>query len=163
MYSQNALIELLHIQLELGHGRSQHMRHFIDQYYCYQHGLVTSSGKANWSKLLWHGYVSSLAVLESDKKQLVKEHVVPLKVIVEKLIALSADKAPSLEEIAACIDENLIFATITKEEDKRLRDAKLNSRMPDGYYQAGHSLFNDKFARYRVANIQLTECQNQSN
>lgn len=156
MTQDNAQIELLHIQLELHHHRSQHMRHFIDQYFCYRHGLVTSSGKANWGKLFWYGHVSIQAAQETDKTRVVKEHVVPLKVITQKLQQLSADKPLSLEEIAACIDENLIFATITKEEDKRLREAGLNSKMPEAYYQPGHILFNDKFARYKKVGIEVT-------
>ena len=44
----NEEIELQHIQLELHNNRSQHLRHFIDQYYCYKNGYVSKNGKAKW-------------------------------------------------------------------------------------------------------------------
>lgn len=49
----HAEVELRHIKLELTSGRQQHMRHFIDQYYCYRLGgdYVRSSGTAHWERI----------------------------------------------------------------------------------------------------------------
>jgi len=47
MNSKNAEVELKHIQIELENDRTQHMRHFVDQYYCYKNNFVNSNGKAN--------------------------------------------------------------------------------------------------------------------
>ena len=157
MNSKNAEVELKHIQIELENDRTQHMRHFVDQYYCYKNNFVNSNGKANWEKLMWKGLVSVNAQKETDRKLVVKEHVVPLKVIVSKLKELADNNQTSLEKIANCIDKYLIFATITKSEDDLLRKAKLNSKMPVGFYEKGHELFEDKFVRYKVANIELIQ------
>ena len=53
------IIELEHILLEFKNRTSlQHMRHFIDQYYCYERHLLTKGGKANWGMIFWSGYTS---------------------------------------------------------------------------------------------------------
>ena len=157
MNSKNAEIELKHIQIELENNRTQHMRHFIDQYYCYKNNFVNSNGKACWDKLLWKGYVSVNAQNETDRKKVVKEHVVPLKVIVSKLKELSESNQTSLEAIERCINKYLIFATVTKSEDELLRKAKLSSTMPFGFYDEGHELYEDNFARYKIAGIDLVQ------
>jgi hypothetical protein len=157
MNNKNAMIELQHIQLELNNQRTQHMRHFIDQYYCYKNNLVTVTGKANWDKILWNGYVSKNAAIEIDRKKVTKEHIVPLKVIVHELTLLNTKAEISLETIQNCIDNLLMFATITKEEDAKLRSLKLTSSMPVGYQLSNDPLYGDKFSRYKLAGIELLE------
>ncbi len=157
MKNKNTRLELLHIQLELNNQRSQHMRHFIDQYYCYKHNFVTSTGKASWEKCLWNGHVSKAAMIEKDRKRVTKEHIIPLKVIVQELKQLAIEAEVSLDSIQKCIDDNLLFATITKEEDAKLRALKLNSSMPKGYYLPDDPLYKDKFGRYKLAGIELIE------
>ncbi|EGR3203618.1 hypothetical protein QPI28_004611 [Vibrio parahaemolyticus] len=157
MNNKNARLELLHIQLELNNQRTQHMRHFIDQYYCYKNNYVTSTGKASWEKILWNGYVSKAAMMEKDRNKVTKEHIIPLKVIVQELKQLAIDAEVSLDTIRKCIDDNLFFATITKEEDARLRALKVNSSMPKGYYLPGDAMYKDKFCRYKLAKIELLE------
>ena len=133
----NTELELKHIQLELSHSRAQHLRHFIDQYYCYKHDYVNRNGKAKWSDIMWNEYVSIEAselrlIDDNDKNFVTKEHIVPLKVITSKLI----EKGPSiqLDEIAIILDKYIQFATITKEEDKKLRQEGLTSKMPKEFY-----------------------------
>jgi hypothetical protein len=152
---ENAKIELKHIQIELINNRARHMRHFIDQYFCYKNGYVTRTGRAKWADIFWNERVSVMARKETLKKNVVKEHVIPLHCITQELVAQFQSNVMSLEEIAHFLDEKIIFATITKQEDKRLRDAKLNSSMPEGYKQQGHPLYQDSFARYKVAGIEL--------
>jgi hypothetical protein len=150
----NALIELKHIQLELHHGRTHHFRHFIDQYFCYEHGYVTKSGKASWGKIPWNEYVSEAANRTRDKKLVVeKEHVVPLDVITGYLVELGAN--PSIESIKSVIDKYLHFATITKEEDRILNAHGLKRKMPEEYCDKSSALYGDVFARYKVVGISL--------
>ena len=150
---KNVEIELKHIQLELNNNRTQHLRHFIDQYFCYKHGYVNKSGKAKWDDIFWNETVSIAASKTRTKGDVVKEHVVPLKHITSELVKLVKPEGVSLVEIADCLDELLHFATITKEEDKLLRQAKLHSRMPDEYFQKNSALYKDVFARYKIVNI----------
>lgn len=151
----HARIELLHIQLELEHGRTHHLRHFIDQFYCYKHGYINRSGKADWDKLLWSGHVSKAAMLTRDKAEVTKEHVVPLKLIGRTLLEKAQQASISLREIEEVIDRLLVFATITRDEDAQLRRLKLGSAMPEAFFDEASALHGDVFARYRVAGIEL--------
>jgi len=153
--TKNARIELQHIQLELINNRARHMRHFIDQYFCYKNGYVTRTGSPKWADIFWNEHVSVLGRKETLRKNVVKEHVIPLDCITRELTDQFQKNEMSLEEIAAFLDEKVTFATITKEEDKRLRDAKLNKKMPNGYKQNGHPLYGDPFARYKTVGIDL--------
>lgn len=166
-----AEIELKHIQLELQHGRFQHLRHFVDQYYCYKHGFVNRNDRADWESIVWHGEVSVEArekkaavfskgkserqSLEEVRKQVVKEHVVPLKVITIFLERLADEGNIEIERIAKLLDKYTIFATITKNEDAKLREAGLTSKMPIEFEQKGNELEGDVRARYKVTGIEL--------
>lgn len=151
----NARIELEHIQLELRNGRAQHLRSFIDQYYCYKNGHVKRTGTAHWESIVWKGNVSREARRLGDRKLVVKEHVVPLLVIREMLINVSRAGNPTIEEIAKVLDENVIFGTIAKEEDRILRRHGLTSKMPEGFRTPGHVLCGDLLARYKFAGIEM--------
>jgi hypothetical protein len=152
----NALIELQHIQLELENGRDQHLRHFVDQYYCYKQGFTKrKSGRADWESIVWKGLVSREARQLTDRRQVVKEHVVPLKVITRKLVELAASGAPTCKSISGLLDQYLRFATISKREDRRLRKAGLTSKMPVGFDIEGHPLHNDILCRYAAVGIML--------
>ncbi|MDO6803031.1 hypothetical protein Q4595_11280 [Wenyingzhuangia sp. 1_MG-2023] len=151
---KNELIELKHIQLEVVNHRTHHFRSFVDQYFCYKNNYTTKSGKANWSKIPWNEYVSIEANKTRDKKLVVeKEHIVPLKVIEEKLLELGT-KA-TIENIKIILDKYVKFATITKIEDQILNNKGLKSRMPSEYYDSEHELYGDLFARYKIADIEL--------
>ena len=47
MPMNNEKIELKHVLLELISNRGQHLRHFVDQYFCYKHGYVKRTGTAD--------------------------------------------------------------------------------------------------------------------
>lgn len=150
-----AKLELKHIQLEMQHNRYQHLRHFIDQYYCYRHGIVKRTGRAHWDNVVWKGIVSVAARSETDRKRVVKEHVVPLKVIETRLRELAAEGKTSLDAIAAVLEKLTHFGTITKEEDAKLRKARLIKAMPEGFFQRDHRYYNDILARYKEVGIVL--------
>jgi hypothetical protein len=155
LFELNVHIELHHILLELMHGRKQHMRHFIDQYYCYEHQLVNKNGKAKWDLIFWRGYVSEEANrLESRNKDfVVKEHVVPMKVIVDELARIPVSDL-SVQRIKHVLDSLIVFATITKEEDARLSANGLKSAMPS-LHQNFEELCKMRFERYEKVGIKL--------
>ena len=155
-------LEIDHIYLELKNGRSNHMRHFIDQYFCYKKGYVRSSGSANWERITWSEYVSNKAQKINDRKLVVKEHVVPLKRITLELIKLSKNQNFSREDISDCLDTLVIFATITKEEDQLLRIAKLSRSMPNEYDDKTSHLYKDQFARYKKIGIKVSKVERSS-
>jgi hypothetical protein len=152
---KNSEIEIEHIKLELLNNRSEHLRHFVDQYYCYKNNYVNSKGRPVWNKIYWSGIVSVKASLTKDKKEVVKEHVVPLKLITDLLIKHSKESEINSIQIKSILDKYLIFATITKKEDADLREKKLTSKMPSGFYDKDDYLYGDLFARYKVAKIEL--------
>jgi len=152
----NKLIELEHILLELKNRTpAQHMRHFIDQYYCYEHNLITKGGKANWGKIFWRGYTSINANLlnRKNKSLVVKEHVIPLNIIVSFLSKIPI-KELSIEKVKEILDSLLIYATITKEEDKLISKLGLARKMTIEYENI-EELKANAFDRYKHANIVL--------
>jgi len=154
--AEYALIELKHIQLELMNDRYQHLRHFVDQYYCYSNCIVKRTGRADWEAVVWKGFVSVAArQLQPDRKSVVKEHLVPLKVIENRLRLLVEEKKVTLKNIASVLQELTHFATITKSEDALLRKAGLGRKMPDGFFEKGHPDYNDILARYKAVGIIL--------
>lgn len=92
----------------------------------------------------------ALDFYESEKtlKGLVHEHTVPRKALMDHMLA-----CPSwTEEALGSFLSRFCFATVvTKEEDKRLNEAKLVSSMPAGWgFESG-----DPFARYNAAKLSL--------
>ena len=151
-----AELELRHVQLELEHRRFQHLRHFIDQYYCYRKGIVKRTGTADWESVVWKGVVSTRArSLEPDRSQVVKEHVVPIRAIARLLSNLVSAGQTGLADIAGVLDKYTVFGTITKYEDQLLRTAGLTSTMPEGFFEPGHLYYQDVLARYKAVGIAL--------
>ena len=162
-------IELEHIRIELIHRRTtnvnviNHLRHFVDQWFCYKYGYITNGNRAAWGKIIFKEYVSEgvLKLLEKyteadllsmkGKNRLIveKEHIIPLNRITKKLLELPTN--PSIEEIEIILIENVKYATISKEEDKLL----FKQDMPSEYFDSNHELFNDSFARYKSVGIKL--------
>lgn len=160
MIIKDALIELRHIQLELKNGRCKHLRHFVDQYYCYSNPQYLNRNKnPKWESILWNEWVSTKAEdlknkkVENIRQLVVKDHIVPLNIITKKLFELGTNCR--IDEIKSIIDELLHFATITKDENTYLNNLGLRKSMPSGYEEVGHNLFNDKFARYSKAKIDI--------
>jgi len=165
--NKNYLIELEHILIELNHNRGEHMRHFIDQWFCYKNGYITKSGKAKWSEITFNEY-NSKGVLEllkqynkeelkkmksSDRLFVEKEHVVPLKIITQEL--LLKPRLETIEQIENVLKKNVLYATITKKEDAILNKMGLRQQMPKNYYDPEDKLYRNPFARYLTAGIIL--------
>lgn len=160
-------IELEHIKIEILHKRGQHLRQFVDQWFCYKNGYTTNGGRAKWSEISFNEYrslgivkllelysIQELCSMKGTERLFVeKEHVIPLRVIKQKLIDLPTNV--SLEEIENVLTSNVHFATITKQEDSLLNEMGLRQKMPREYYDSNSSLFMDPFARYKVCGIEL--------
>jgi hypothetical protein len=151
----NAEIELEHIAVELRNSRGQHLRHFVDQYYCYKLGVVTRGGRADWESLMGVGVISSAAALVTDRKMLVKEHVVPLSFIRLQLLKMTQQEEPTHQAIAKVIDKYFVIGAITKVEDAKLRGLKLHRSMPAEFENPSSPMYGDVFSRYRAADIQF--------
>jgi hypothetical protein len=151
-----AELELKHIQLELLHNRFEHLRSFIDQYYCYRIGHVKSTGRADWEAIVWKGTVSVAArKCALDRKRVVREHAVPMSVIRTQLALAASGRFITLTQIAAILKKYTVFATITKEEDSQLRQSGLSKAMPAEFSDPDHLLFGDLLARYKHLGIEL--------
>ena len=107
---------------------------------------------ADWNSLVWQEYVSVEAAKLANRNDVVKEYVVPIRLITQELEGLNH---PTLSTIKATLIRLTIFATITKNEDSMLRSLGLSSKMPAEYYQNGHLLCDDLFARYKIAGIEF--------
>jgi hypothetical protein len=142
-----AQIELKHILIEIKNQRGEHLRHFIDQYFCYKNGYVTKNCKPAWGKILWNEWVSDQA--EKEGGLVVKEHTIPIDVI--KHLLLNLGIGTTLKDIADLLDKYVVFATITKEEDTKLNNAKLKNKMPQHWDK------KDVLARYKKVGIKVTK------
>jgi len=78
------------------------------------------------------------------------EHVVPATVIYEYIGQL---KEPTYSAILDTLIRFCITATVTREEDQRLDKLGLKSKMPAQFHDYTHELFDDPFARYKIAGI----------
>tara|TARA_R110000787_G_scaffold58218_1_gene132707 strand:+ start:435 stop:1010 length:576 start_codon:yes stop_codon:yes gene_type:complete len=148
-------LELEHIMLEIRSRRGRHLRHFVDQYFCYKHGYVRSSGTPNWDGIIFNEYVSKSADemhLAHGHVEVTRDHIVPLNRIRLELLQL---ENPCEHSVELLLGRQLQFATITREEDARLNYLGLKQTMPLEYDEKDNPLFQDIFARYRKADIDL--------
>lgn len=79
----------------------------------------------------------------------------PISVIKDMLLKLGPNA--TIKDIQKILDDFVMFATITKDEDKKLNDAGLKSKMPDTCYVKNNELKEgfDKFARHTEVGIEL--------
>ena len=159
MNIQAANDNLSFIQLGIKLQNRRHFRHFVDGAYCQLVGYITRNGEADWKKLVGNEWVSPNfeALAESGEKLTAQnhvkiEHVIPLKVLGEKLLSLVN---PSLEDIARFILEEVHYSTITKDEDRLLASNGLSQKMPVEYYDPSHELYNNPNARYIKAGVEI--------
>lgn len=101
------------------------------------------------------GYTSINANLidRKNKSLVVKEHVIPLNIIVSFLSKIPINELSTLK-VKEILDSLLIYATITKEEDSKLNEVGLRNKMPDEY-KTIEELKANAFERYKTAKIEL--------
>lgn len=85
--------------------------------------------------------------------ELVYDHAIPFNLTQRELLALDSIEPESVRPI---LERGRVVALITKAEDALLNRLGLQSRMPDGWDGV------DFLARYKVADIELTENQSYS-
>ena len=85
--------------------------------------------------------------LRFERKKLMHEHVVPKRIVMEKLLGLAPATSDSVREV---LDRYCIGVVVTREEDVRLTKLGLRSEMPDGWDG------EDPWARYSKAGIVLS-------
>lgn len=62
--------------------------------------------------------------------KVIREHPVPVDVVINKLIDLKSNGHLTLEAATEIISKYVHICVVTRDEDKMLRDAHLNNRMP---------------------------------
>ena len=135
--------------------KTEEIRLDVDAIFCYQNGYINKYNKIKFDAAIGKEWVS--AGFTPDKK-FRKEHVIPVRVIAEKLFSLGEDVM--VEEIIKVVLENYQLAHILLEEDALLNDknapyGNLQYRMPEEYYDSKSPLYMDPLARYKVAGIQI--------
>lgn len=85
---------------------------------------------------------------KGDTKSLCHEHIVPKKVIIEKICGLKSPTKPKIREI---LERYCIGCVVTRDEDKELNKAGLRAQMPAGWNG------DDPWARYKSVGIQVVE------
>ena len=95
-------------------------------------------------------YVSRKAKGLNKKELVTRDHVIPHVISLEKLLALNP---VSIEGITEIIERYYMICTITREENQKLNDAGLKSKMPEGWKDVG---LNDRFARYDQVGIKCS-------
>ena len=87
----------------------------------------------------------------------VREHAIPVKVIMQYLLGLSItinDDEDLKEKIKEYLNKNLIIVRLTPAEDKLLTKAGVSDSMPQGYYSdPTHDYYQNIWSRYKLAGI----------
>lgn len=102
-------------------------------------------GHSVWSKSALSILIKNNGSITGITKYLSHEHVVPLKVVVDKIFI--TPKNTSIQEYVDIINEWSVVAIIAREEDLLLRAFKLSKGMPEDWDG------KDVFARYKVTGL----------
>lgn len=93
-------------------------------------------GCEHWSEAAW--------AFRGQPQNLIHEHVIPKKLVIERLLKLVSPTASSVQQILESYCKGVV---ITREEDTRLNRLGLRSKMPSDWDE------KDVWARYTVAQI----------
>jgi hypothetical protein len=113
-------------------------------------GIVVKDAIKQDIRYLPHSADAALVIAQYPKelgKRLTHEHTIPLGLLAEKVLSLETDDREVIRQIFSV---HCRAALITKEEDGKLRSAKLHSAMPSGWSFGG-----DILARYSAVGIKL--------
>ncbi len=88
-----------------------------------------------------------------------KDHAVPVIIILEQLLQLPDDKLAinesNIRDVMEFLGRSLMLVEITRDEDALLNSMGLTQRMPATWSTPGHEHFGDALARYKVAGIEI--------
>jgi len=85
---------------------------------------------------------------KGNKSELIGEHVVPISIVLTKLNNIKDISVTSISDLVKMYSTK---AVITKEEDERLKDNKLQKNMPDDWCG------KDIMSRYKYVNIEVKD------
>jgi hypothetical protein len=88
----------------------------------------------------------------AGKPRFVHEHVVPKNVLVRMIRSISPATEAAVREV---FDRFLFGVVVTRNEDQKLRDMKLDRSMPADFDDEGSEGFLDPWARYRKCGIRV--------
>lgn len=85
----------------------------------------------------------------------VREHAIPVKVIMQYLLSLKITQSDEIlkKTIKEYLNENLIIVHLTPAEDQLLNRAGVSDSMPQGYSDPTHEYYQDIWSRYKLAGI----------
>ncbi|MDI1360799.1 hypothetical protein [Methylotenera sp.] len=87
--------------------------------------------------------------VRKKKVKFIHEHVVPKKLIIERLMS---HKNPSQESVKHILEDYFIAVVVTVDQDKKLNKLGLRSKMPEGC-----NISDNPWARYDEAGIKKIE------
>ncbi|MGF1703158.1 hypothetical protein L4D09_22975 [Photobacterium makurazakiensis] len=151
----NANIELQHIYLEAYAERYHSLRQYFEAYYCYRHQLVTRQGKPDWEQIFDVARRTKQAANITDRKQTVRELLLPLSVLTGKLKTLVRDERLTIEAISQLLDESLEYIILGRQEWQALKQHGWLEAMPPEYYQPTNLSYLDTNLRFQRVGIEL--------
>ncbi|MGF1683087.1 hypothetical protein [Photobacterium minamisatsumaniensis] len=151
----NANIELQHIYLEANAERYHSLRQYFEAYYCYRHQLVTRQGKPDWEQIFGVARRTKQAANITDRKQTVRELLLPLSVLTGKLKTLVRDERLTLEAISQLLDDSLEYIILGRQEWQVLKKHGWLEVMPPEYYQPTNPSYLDTYLRFQLVGIEL--------
>lgn len=120
-----------------GHVRAGDPRRIYSQYIRYALNEFSSMN-----------FYCSKAAKQAVGEKIIRDHVVPHIIIMNKLLSL---KEVTKDNILHIIKKYHVMCKITGDEDRRLTEAGLRSKMPDGW----NEIEGDVFARYYSVGIEV--------
>ena len=101
----------------------------------------------------------SKKVLAGAVGDTVRDHAVPVKVLLEQLLQLPDSFQEVSEENLARLDkflrESLLIVEVTRDEDRILSRHGFQREMPESWSTKGNALYQDPLARYKECRIDV--------
>ena len=88
----------------------------------------------------------STSLIKNEDQKSICEHTVPFKILRDKLLGI---KDPTPDSVCEVLNKFHVVSIISADEDQRLKDMGLNSKMPKDWDG------KNPFARYEVAGISV--------
>ena len=96
----------------------------------------------------------SKALLNNPDQKVIYEHAIPFRIVRDKLMSI---EELTMESVSYILNKYHVVAKISDEEHQKLKDAGLDSKMPENWDG------ENKFARYDAIDIEIVELNNKKN
>ena len=121
--------------------------------HCREH-LIIGTPKRVWSTYFRYALNElekdithqSKTLLDAPDQKVIHEHAIPFRIVRDKLMDL---KELTEESVSSLLAQYHVVAKISNEEHQKLKDAGLDSKMPDSWDG------KNKFARYESVGIEI--------